>query len=510
MLGNASIVEIEQTDFQAKYPEMKADSEEIVSGLDEESDLATDPVWNKLPGGSDADEDRHEDDAYKSLIDVYRHIVKGCRKNGKPKRARPLHLRPKQPPKSEKENSSQPDGAICRGTKERAACKRHAYRWCNIGVVLEFKRRGRKDVGKMDRTNVEKLNWGMTHVMWDNIERRFVFGVTMEGSTARVWRADRSVVYVSTPFDLHKNRVDVIRMFASFAFASDEALGWDPTFTIKRDKEYKRKTTAVRFKDISYTITRIIADNRARELHGSGCRVFQAVDPNGKVAAIKDVRNKTRTPEGDIWKEVRRAIEAIPAEDRKLPDDRTIEDYFVNVVAHGDVVVNGTTDDTAETDTETWMSARKIDTDRLTSGGNKTITTTARNSEGPNSNSEGPNGGGVVRPKRVEAGTSLTLRGDTRQIRIDHRVHYRTVMENVGEPLHHVSNLQRAFNALCDVVQACKLMCLAGYNHRDLSPGNIIVDDSGRGRLGDLEFAKRYRSEQDGHAERTVSWAWCP
>ncbi|KZO89838.1 hypothetical protein CALVIDRAFT_457168, partial [Calocera viscosa TUFC12733] len=83
------------------------------------------------------------------------------------------------------------------------------------------------------------------------------------------------------------------------------------------------------------------------------------------------------------------------------------------------------------------------------------------------------------------------------------RIHYRMVMENVGTPLHHVVDLEVAFGVLSDVVRACKMMCIAGYNHRDLSPGNIIVDASGQGRLGDLEFAKLYESAEGGHGERT-------
>ncbi|EJT97104.1 hypothetical protein DACRYDRAFT_85095 [Dacryopinax primogenitus] len=83
---------------------------------------------------------------------------------------------------------------------------------------------------------------------------------------------------------------------------------------------------------------------------------------------------------------------------------------------------------------------------------------------------------------------------------IHHRVHYRTVMDNIGEPLHHIERLDVAFNALADVVQACKMMCIAGFNHRDLSPGNIIVDKKeGRGRLSDLEFAKDHMSDLPGH-----------
>lgn len=49
------------------------------------------------------------------------------------------------------------------------------------------------------------------------------------------------------------------------------------------------------------------------------------------------------------------------------------------------------------------------------------------------------------------------------------------VYRDVGIPLHKAEDLPTAFNAIQETVLALVLMFLAGWLHRDVSTGNIIL-----------------------------------
>ena len=45
---------------------------------------------------------------------------------------------------------------------------------------------------------------------------------------------------------------------------------------------------------------------------------------------------------------------------------------------------------------------------------------------------------------------------------------------------------------------------MAGWVHRDVSTGNVLVDTAGKVRLADFEYAKKLDEESNSHDVRTV------
>ncbi|KAJ3555180.1 hypothetical protein NM688_g2718 [Phlebia brevispora] len=118
--------------------------------------------------------------------------------------------------------------------------------------------------------------------------------------------------------------------------------------------------------------------------------------------------------------------------------------YFISVKAHGDVFIGDVQDRTP----------RLLDL----------VTSTRRTS-----------------PKGTSHASTTTTRFPV-------QMHYRIVYGEVGEPLSEVTSLYTVYRALMDAVYGLRAMHRAGWVHRDLSIGNILVVD-GVGKIIDLEYA---------------------
>lgn len=52
--------------------------------------------------------------------------------------------------------------------------------------------------------------------MGEDLRRRFIYGLTIENTTARLWYSDRSQVVVSSPFDFVAVSFAPIRCFSAY------------------------------------------------------------------------------------------------------------------------------------------------------------------------------------------------------------------------------------------------------------------------------------------------------
>ncbi|KAI9808663.1 MAG: hypothetical protein M1825_003814 [Sarcosagium campestre] len=85
--------------------------------------------------------------------------------------------------------------------------------------------------------------------------RRFILGVTLCGSTMRLWEFDRLGATTSKPFDIHTNAFSFIEILLSFLWMDDKQLGFDPNLMevdgqrsikiVKDDKEERLIITEV-------------------------------------------------------------------------------------------------------------------------------------------------------------------------------------------------------------------------------------------------------------------------
>ncbi|KIM22535.1 hypothetical protein M408DRAFT_28662, partial [Serendipita vermifera MAFF 305830] len=90
------------------------------------------------------------------------------------------------------------------------------------------------------------------------------------------------------------------------------------------------------------------------------------------------------------------------------------------------------------------------------------------------------------------------------------RKHYRIVFKGkAGQALHDISSPREYFTGLLGGVKALRALRKAGYIHRDLSTGNVLLvkGDQGKadhGVLIDLEYAKRFPDTgEESHNVRT-------
>ncbi|KAF9646247.1 hypothetical protein BDM02DRAFT_3271085 [Thelephora ganbajun] len=85
-------------------------------------------------------------------------------------------------------------------------------------------------------------------------------------------------------------------------------------------------------------------------------------------------------------------------------------------------------------------------------------------------------------------------------------IHYRVVQPELYLPLEMFRSSKHLTSVMLDIALAIKHVHEAGIFHRDLSPGNIMIDVHGRGRLIDFDLA-RYRNETGARqALRTGTW----
>lgn len=101
--------------------------------------------------------------------------------------------------------------------------------------------------------NIEQLLWDMNQILRNDPSRRFSVGYSIENTSMRIWRCDRSDIVSSEEFDFKKVRyvtvlrkianehqqdyMRVIQFFLSVLYADDEQLGCDPTMVPLEDDE---------------------------------------------------------------------------------------------------------------------------------------------------------------------------------------------------------------------------------------------------------------------------------
>ncbi|KAI0719715.1 hypothetical protein C8T65DRAFT_826720 [Cerioporus squamosus] len=104
-----------------------------------------------------------------------------------------------------------------------------------------------------------------------------------------------------------------------------------------------------------------------------------------------------------------------------------------------------------------------------------------------------------------------TLRGDEPCTLKPHQ-HYRLVVKEVGKPLSEFDRGADLVMAILNCIQAHEQACKAGYIHRDISAGNILLYKSKNGKwcgmLNDWELAAKYVMGQP--VEVNAALAECP
>ncbi|KAK0190698.1 hypothetical protein F5146DRAFT_1195064 [Armillaria mellea] len=310
---------------------------------------------------------------------------------------------------------------------------------CDLPALEEYER---GDEPKAQNFNFKNLIGNVSQAMYADPTRRFMFGMTIENTTARFWFFSRAIVLVSESFDFMKVIVNLILRVYAYPLPTNtsEHIIHGPL------SRATRVWTVCQINDLQY-----------------------------RKRVLKDVWIPAHAKtELEIHQEIFCSIEKhhpeIGTEYRKK--------YFVEILKCGVVQTSQNGDD----DMSVFVrGCLEIVRDRALS-----TPETARVSRTmPRSTISTPTGGNLtnshadngLQPPRLYKG----------------RKHIRVIFADVGTPLSDIRHPRVLFKALSDALEGLHHLYMGRYVHRDISAGNTIVCD-GRAKISDLEYAKKFLS----------------
>ena len=98
------------------------------------------------------------------------------------------------------------------------------HSWDQVLVPIEIKAPGKDG---WERTWLDIAKYARAILSYQD-SRRFVLGITLCGSTMRLWEFDRLGATTSKAFDIHENGLHFVKILLSFLWMTDEQLGFDP------------------------------------------------------------------------------------------------------------------------------------------------------------------------------------------------------------------------------------------------------------------------------------------
>ncbi|KAI0754582.1 hypothetical protein C8Q80DRAFT_375939 [Daedaleopsis nitida] len=147
----------------------------------------------------------------------------------------------------------------------------------DIGCNLEYKLGdGTADV----RDNRLKAVSGAVHILNNDPARDFTYSITIENTALSIWYWSRSYSTRTKPFDCTKNVKSTIKALASFLFATEEQLGYNPSIRYCSQKEGGKTTHHLVYKveNRFFKTTKTVSDYPNLGVTGRGTRVFEVVE----------------------------------------------------------------------------------------------------------------------------------------------------------------------------------------------------------------------------------------
>ena len=105
-----------------------------------------------------------------------------------------------------------------------AKVKQQIASWREVLVAFELRSAGRD---RLESTWLDMVKYAR-EIFRHQDSRRFVLGLTLCGSTMRLWEFDRLGATTSQPFDIHENGLMFVTILLGFLWMDDKHLGFDP------------------------------------------------------------------------------------------------------------------------------------------------------------------------------------------------------------------------------------------------------------------------------------------
>ncbi|QRW02379.1 kinase domain protein [Ceratobasidium sp. AG-Ba] len=431
-------------------------------------------------------------------------------------------------PLSERTNRSRPDAYVHLSQKTFPAAS--TVSWEDIIMPMEFKKALKE---KSSSDDYAKVMWSMHHAMRNDARRRFVFGLTLENTSARLWFNDRCGVVSSEIFDINKDWRSFVHIVFGISRAEWSELGFDPDVSLVKSEENKAQyditiRSCMNRANSVYRTVGILANVAADSSIGRGTRVWRArkLDelgcPSGPERALKDIWvHDDRPTEHDA---IHNIVNAQPA----------YKKYFLTVEDAGFALAdskNSLPDNTRHTlrRGQDFMLTGQVLRPRASENGDQNTSGTS----GPSAQSK--SSGKSKKPSKsrqsgrsVVPGTSSTTgqstgasqhtplasaRGqwDYSKVNFFPRQHYRIVFEEIGTPVHDLRCYKDIITAITGGSEGIHAIHLTRQVHRDISSGNILLvrevkDEGDLGKIIDLEYLKELEKESSPHEVKTGTY----
>ncbi|KAG2009008.1 other/FunK1 protein kinase [Coprinopsis cinerea AmutBmut pab1-1] len=308
----------------------------------------------------------------------------------------------------------------------------------------------------------------VAQIMNKDARRRFCFAVTFKDSNVSLWWFTRSLTLKSTPFDMIEHPDLLIRLLVFVLGSQKHLLGYDPLVTLLPDRNYVYEIPFDGHAGpLYYRTINLICDSEPAFVSGRRLRVWEVQQvesvanpvrvPGTPNRVLKDViLNAAVRTEADIQEELFADIAKL-AQDESWASRPLLNDFPKRDL---DVLADALEGDEFKRYFSCIIAKHVGDADEVSG-----------HFPSPTSSSEDS-------PPRSKRRCIF-------------------IYEHVCTALNNISTLGEAVDILKQTLIPLRLMFLAGWVHRDISPGNILVYREERGspwtvKLSDLEHARRF------------------
>ncbi|KAL1749078.1 hypothetical protein HDZ31DRAFT_28360 [Schizophyllum fasciatum] len=330
------------------------------------------------------------------------------------------------------------------------------------------------------------------HMLYNDIRRTCHFSFTIEDSSARIWLHTRSHTIMTERFDIHTDASEFIQFILFSTFASQFQLGFDPTVrrvVVAGKLHYHFDVVDFNGRRHTYQSVKTEHDNAAADLYSRAMRVFKVIECGVKDSPHYVLRDYWLFDDEFTHEEWQIQEDILAALKTKLTakEYKKIRRHFMTILSDGVVSHKRVRDavpcppdgaDVYEYNNELNPNGTSAKQPKVTIA-----------SRGDNAPFKGPD------PSKAPPPDLLNLHG---------RKHCRTVYLEHCEDLWHVKDPAKFYFALSEIMYILDNMRRAGYMHRDVSLGNVMLQTlATRSRskdlsahyvtkIADLEYARSY------------------
>lgn len=291
--------------------------------------------------------------------------------------------------------------------------------------------------------------------------RRFVLGFTLCGAFMHVWAFDRLGGISSSKFNINEDGLRFVSTILGFLWMNEEALGFDPTITIKDGRR------VVEIERNGQT-ERLVIDGfmrRAPCIAGRATTCWKA-HPEGDPQTLLVIK--------DSWQYTERAEEGEMLREATNKGVTNVARYY----HHQTVQVLGTDDDVQSnvrkgldiTTAENYRPGRSLISPNTSTAGTprqgRSSTASRKRSPSPGDTSLPPN--------KRSCSVSPTKAGSNP---LSNRVHRRVILRDYGKPIYKASTRSALLSALEDCIEGHESLWKAGFLHRDISVNNLMINE---------------------------------